>query len=63
VALRLGIIVFRKISSSDSTYRDEVGVPLNKNYGNLLAWIFGWIGMRQDIHFITLLYMENDLLK
>jgi hypothetical protein len=54
------MIVFRKISSSGFYIRNEISVPLNKSYGNLLVWILGWIGMHQDTHFITMPYVEND---
>jgi hypothetical protein len=28
-----------------------------------LTWIFSLVGVFKDIHFITMLYMEYDLLK
>ena len=43
--------------------RDKVRIFLNNNYRIFLTWIFSLVGVFKDIHFITMLYMEYDLLK
>ena len=43
--------------------REKVCIFLNNNYRIFLTWIFSSVGVFKDIHFITMLYMEYDLLK